>query len=148
MTLMDDLDQRILGHLLEDARATFHAIGKEVGLSAPAVKRRVDRMRNRGDIAGFTAVIDPGALGWDTEAYVEISCTGNVSPARLTRDLSAIPQVVGAWTITGDADALVRILAASIREVESTIERMRAIPQVDRTRTLIAMSRLFERPRQ
>lgn len=145
---MDDLDYRILGHLLNDGRATFHAIGDLVGLSAPAVKRRVDRMRSRGDIAGFTAVIDPAALGWDTEAYVELSYRGNVSPAQLTRDLLAIPEVVGAWTITGDADALVRILASSIREVESTVERIRTIQQVDRTRTIIAMSRLLDRPRQ
>lgn len=145
---MDDLDYRILGHLLNDGRATFHAIGEQVDLSAPAVKRRVDRMRSRGDITGFTAVIDPAALGWDTEAYVELSYRGNVSPAQLTSDLSAIPEVVGAWTITGDADALVRILASSIREVENTVERMRANYQVDRTRTIMAMSRLLERPRR
>ena len=147
MNRMDHLDHRILGQLLDDGRATFHAIADGVGLSAPAVKRRVDRMRARGDIAGFTAIIDPAALGWDTEAYVELSYCGNVSPAQLTRDLSAIPEVVGAWTITGDADALVQILASSIHEVENTVERMRAIHQVDRTRMVIVMSRLFERPR-
>jgi len=144
---MDDLDRQILGRLLEDARTTFQTIGESVGLSAPAVKRRVDRMRERGDITGFTAMIDPAALGWDTEAYVELSYRGNVSPEQLTRDLGAIPEVVGVWTITGDADALIHILASDIREVERTVERMRAIPQVDRTRTIIAMSRLFERPR-
>jgi DNA-binding Lrp family transcriptional regulator len=144
---MDDIDRRILALLLADGRATFHAIGTTVGLSAPAVKRRVDRMRTRDDITGFTAMVDHAALGWDTEAYVELSYRGNVSPAQLTRDLSAIPEVVGAWTITGDADALVHILASGIREVERTVERMRGIKQVERTRTVIAMSRLLERPR-
>ena len=144
---MDDLDRRILSDLVADARTTFHTIGEHVGLSAPAVKRRVDRMRARGSITGFTALVDRAALGWDTEAYVELSYRGNVSPAELTRDLSAIPEVVGAWTITGDADALVHILASGIAEVERTVERMREIAQVERTRTIIAMSRLFERPR-
>lgn len=144
---MDNLDRRILGHLLKDGRATFHTIGEAVGLSAPAVKRRVDRMRSRGDITGFTVMVDRAALGWDTEAYVELSYRGNVSPAQLARDLTAIPEVVGVWTITGDADALVHILASGIGEVERTVERMREIQQVDRTRTVIAMSRLFERPR-
>lgn len=144
---MDDIDRRILVLLLEDGRATFHTIGRTVGLSAPAVKRRVDRMRERGSITGFTAMVDRAALGWDTEAYVELSYRGNVSPAELTRDLSVMPEVVGAWTITGDADALVHILASGIAEVERTVERMREIPQVERTRTVIAMSRLFERPR-
>lgn len=145
---MDEIDRRIMSLLLGDGRATFQSIGGAVGLSAPAAKRRVDRMQQRGDIAGFTAIVDHAALGWDTEAYVELSYRGNVSPARLTRDLSAIPEVVGLWTITGDADALVHVLAAGIREVEQTVERMRAIPEVDRTRTIIAMSRLLQRPRQ
>lgn len=143
---MDDLDRRILGCLLDDGRATFHTVGESVGLSAPAVKRRVDRMRERGDIVGFTAVVNPAALGWNTEAYVELSYRGNVSPGQLVADLSGIPEVVGAWTITGDADALVRILATGIREVEDTVERMRATDRVDRTRTVIAMTRLLDRP--
>lgn len=104
-------------------------------------------MRDRGEISGFTAMVDRAALGWDTEAYVQLSYRGKVSPAQLTKDLSAIPEVVGAWTITGDADALVHILASGIREVEDAVERMREIRQVERTHTTIAMSRLFERPR-
>lgn len=137
-----------MAHLLRQGRATYQVIGDDVGLSAPAVKRRVDRMIKRGDIAGFTAVIDPAALGWDTEAYVELSYQGNVSTERLKRDLEAFPEVVGAWTITGDADALVHVMASSIAQVERAVERMRAIDKVDRTRTIIVMSRLFDRPRQ
>lgn len=145
---MDDLDRRIVAHLLRHGRATYQVIGDDVGLSAPAVKRRVDRLVERGDVAGFTAVIDPAALGWDTEAYVELSYRGNVSTQRLKGDLEAFPEVVGAWTITGEADALVHVMASSIAEIERAVERMRAIDQVDRTRTIIVMSRLFERPRQ
>ncbi|EXG81671.1 Lrp/AsnC family transcriptional regulator [Cryptosporangium arvum] len=144
---MDELDRAIVAALLRDGRATYQQVGTQVGLSAPAVKRRVDQLRHRGAIAGFTAIVDPASLGWDTEAYVELSYQGNVSPARLRADLEAIPEVVGVRTITGDADALVHVMAANIAGVESTVERMRALPQVDRTRTTIVMSRLFERPR-
>jgi len=144
---MDVVDRGIVSALLRDGRATYQQVGSVVGLSAPAVKRRVDALRQRGAIAGFTAVVDPASLGWDTEAYVELSYQGNVSPARLHADLEALPEVIGVATITGDADALVHVLAASIADVERTVERMRALPQVDRTRTTIVMSRLFERPR-
>ncbi len=143
---MDALDRRIVDHLLRDGRATFQEIGKVVGLSAPATKRRVDRMRERGEIAGFTALIDPAALGWDTAAYVELSYQGNVSAERLKRDLEAFPEVIGAWTITGDADALVHIVASSMADLERVIEGIRAVEQVDRSRTVVVMSRLFERP--
>ena len=76
---MDELNRRIIEHLLRDGRATYQQIGATVGLSAPAVKRRVDQLVARGEIAGFTALIDPQSLGWDIEAYVEIIYTGNVS---------------------------------------------------------------------
>lgn len=50
----DELDQRIVGVLVENARATYSEIGARVGLSAPAVKRRVDRLRAAGAITGFS----------------------------------------------------------------------------------------------
>ena len=80
---MDGIDQQIVSCLLADGRATYAEIGDVVGLSAPAVKRRVDRLRADGVIRGFTAVIDPVALGWSTEAYVEVFCQGTVSPDTL-----------------------------------------------------------------
>lgn len=144
---MDAINREIIGHLLKDGRATYQEIGSRVGLSAPAVKRRVDQMIARQEIAGFTALIDPASLGWDTEAYVEISYQGNVSTARLKKDLEAIPEVVGVWTVSGDADALVHIMASGMAEIEQTVERMRASANVDRTRSVIVMSRIFERPR-
>ncbi|HEX7269854.1 MAG TPA: AsnC family transcriptional regulator, partial [Streptosporangiaceae bacterium] len=53
----DELDQRIVGALVENARATYAEIGERVGLSAPAVKRRVDRLRATGAITGFSATV-------------------------------------------------------------------------------------------
>jgi len=69
---MDVVDERILQHLVRNARATFAEIGAEVNLSAPAVKRRVDRMVADSTIAGFTTIVDPESLGWGTEAYVQV----------------------------------------------------------------------------
>ena len=87
MTL-DDLDRRIVAALVEDARATYAEVGSQVGLSAPAVKRRVDRLRASGAITGFSAQVDPAALGWTTEAYVELFCRGRTSPAEIAAAVS------------------------------------------------------------
>jgi DNA-binding Lrp family transcriptional regulator len=144
---MDAVDREIIGHLMRDGRATFAEIGSGVGLSAPAVKRRVDRMRASGHITGFTALIDPAALGWTTEAYVEIYYDGNVSATELKRSLEPIPQVVGAWTVAGNPDAIVHVMATNMAEIEQVVERMREHARVERTRSAIVMSRLFERPR-
>src|ERR1700729_2860121 len=75
---MDDIDARIVAALIRDARASYAVVGNEVGLSAPAVKRRVDRLRAAGAITGFSARVDPAAMGWTTEAYVELFCGGRV----------------------------------------------------------------------
>ncbi|MFE3255329.1 Lrp/AsnC family transcriptional regulator [Nocardia sp. NPDC059091] len=144
---MDELDRQILAHLLKHARASFQDIGSEIGLSAPAVKRRVDKMVAGGQITGFTAVVNPAALGWRTEAYVEVFYRDNISPAELRRSLEPIPQVVGVWTIAGEADALVHVMATDMAEIEATVERIRENARVGRTRSNIVMSRLLERPR-
>ncbi|MFD3702300.1 Lrp/AsnC family transcriptional regulator [Nocardia sp. NPDC058658] len=144
---MDDIDRRILAELLVRARASFQEIGSVVGLSAPAVKRRVDKMVASGQITGFTAQVNPAALGWTTEAYVEVYYRDNISPAELRRTLEPIPQVVGVWTIAGEADALVHVMATDMAEIEVTVERIRENARVGRTRSSLVMSRILERPR-
>ncbi|GAD85749.1 Lrp/AsnC family transcriptional regulator [Nocardia asteroides] len=144
---MDDIDRRILATLLTHARASFQEIGAAVGLSAPAVKRRVDKMVATGQITGFTAQVNPAALGWTTEAYVEVYYRDNISPAELRRTLEPIPQIVGVWTIAGEADALVHVMATDMAEIEVTVERIRENARVGRTRSSLVMSRILERPR-
>ncbi|MFC9440368.1 Lrp/AsnC family transcriptional regulator [Nocardia sp. NPDC057030] len=144
---MDDIDRRILEHLLRQARASFQEIGSAVGLTAPAVKRRVDKMVASKQITGFTALVNPAAMGWKTEAYVEVYYRDNISPAELRRTLEPIPQIVGVWTIAGEADALVHVMATDMAEIEVTVERIRENVRVGRTRSSIVMSRILERPR-
>jgi DNA-binding Lrp family transcriptional regulator len=144
---MDDVDSKVIGCLLRDARATLAEIGGQVGLSAPAVKRRIDRLVARGAIRGFTALIDPDVLGWQTEAYVELYCKGTVSPEDLRRSLERVPEVVGAVTVSGGADALVHMLASDVKQLERALERIRDEPNVDHTRSVIVLSRLIDRPR-
>lgn len=144
---MDAIDHRVIGCLLRDGRATYAEIGTEVGLSAPAAKRRVDRLRASGAIRGFTVVVDPSALGWTTEAYVEVYCQGTVSPQDLRRSLERVPEVVGASTVSGAADALLHMLAVDIRHLEQAMERVRDEPNVDHTESVIVLSRLIDRGR-
>lgn len=144
---MDELDRTVIACLVTDARSTYAEVGAEVGLSAPAVKRRVDRLLSSGVIRGFTAVVDAEALGWTTEAYVELYCKGTVAPSELRSALEKIPEVVGLCTVSGEADALVHVLARDIPHLENAIERMRADKRVDRTKSTIVLSRLVDRGR-
>ena len=143
---MDVVDQRIIALLTADARASFAEIGTKVSLSAPAVKRRVDRLRAKGIIKGFTTIVEPSALGWTTEAFVELFCTGRTTPAQITVATRRHPEVLGAYTVSGEADALVHLRAADIGHLEQALERLRAEPFVTSTRSMVVLSRLVETP--
>jgi DNA-binding Lrp family transcriptional regulator len=143
---LDELDTRIVAALVEDARATYADVGAQIGLSAPAVKRRVDRLRASGAITGFSAQVDPAALGWTTEAYVELFCRGKTSPADISAAVAKHPEVTSACTITGEADALLHIRASDVRHFEQVVERIGAEAFVVRTRSVIVLSRLVNRP--
>ncbi|MFF2811586.1 Lrp/AsnC family transcriptional regulator [Streptomyces sp. NPDC058000] len=144
---MDAVDEEIIRCVLRNARSTYAEIGEAAGLSAPAAKRRLDRLVATGAIRGFTALIDPQTLGWRTEAFVEVYCKGNPSPAELRRNLDEIPEVVEACTVSGAADAMLHMLAADIAHLEQAIQRVRAAPVIDRTESVIVLSRLINRPR-
>lgn len=143
---MDELDRQIIVQLVEDARRSYSDIGQVVGLSAPAVKRRVDRLRERGVITGFTAVLDPEMVGWTTEAFVELFCGRRTSPAELAAAVRKIPEVVAAYTVTGEADALVHIRASDTHHFEEVLERLRESPTIAQTKSTVMLSRLIERP--
>ncbi|GAA0390714.1 MULTISPECIES: Lrp/AsnC family transcriptional regulator [Micromonospora] len=143
---IDAVDQRIIALLVADARASYADIGTRVSLSAPAVKRRVDRLRAAGVIRGFTAIVDPASVGWTTEAFVELFCAGRTTPAQIGAAVRRHPEVVGAYTVSGEADALVHLRAADIAHLEQALERLRAEGFVTSSRSTIVLSRLVESP--
>lgn len=142
---MDNLDRGILDLLRQNARAGYGDIGSVVGLSASAVKRRVDRLVADGTIRAFTIQVDPAVDGMSTEAYVELFCRGTVAPDELRRLLMAVPEVVDAGTVTGSADAIVHLRSRDIPSLEDALERLRIAPNVDHTRSAIVLSRLVQR---
>ena len=142
---MDNLDLGIIDLLRVNARAGYGEIGDVIGLSASAVKRRVDRLVADGVIRGFTIEVDPTVDGLSTEAYVELFCRGTVAPEELKRILSGVPEVVYAGTVSGSADAIVHMRSRDIASLEVALEKVRLAPNVDHTRSAIVLSRLVNR---
>jgi DNA-binding Lrp family transcriptional regulator len=143
---IDEIDTRIIASLVANSRASFREIGDEVGLSAPAVKRRVDRLLDENVITGFTARVNPDAVGWHSQAFVSVTYAGNVTPSRIRRILDPIPQVAAAYTVSGDADVLVHLRAADMADFETALERLRATDAVAKTESSIVLSTLIDRP--
>ncbi|MEY2398596.1 MAG: hypothetical protein QOJ00_1770 [Actinomycetota bacterium] len=143
----DEIDRQIVSLLVEDARRSFNDIGDRVGLSAPAVKRRVDRLEDTGVIRGYAAVVDHAIDGATMETFVELYCGGRTAPADIRTIVEQFDQVAEAFTVSGEADALLMLRTRDIAELESTLERIRAHKSVDRTKSVIVLSRLLDRPR-
>lgn len=137
---MDDLDRRIIALLKQNARASYTHIGSEVGLSAPAVKRRVDRLEASGFITGYHAKVSEPAA---TEAMVELFCRGRTGPEHIRSMLRDIPEVIAAYTVTGEADALIHVRCASAGDLEPVIEAIRSHPSAERTNSVIVLSSLI-----
>lgn len=132
--------------LQEQAKLTFAEIGADVGLSATAVKRRVDRLEREGVIIGYGARVDPQMLGDGLESLIEIYCSDSTAPADIGRSLRGVDQIVSAFTVSGEPDAVIRVRVDSIPELEKLVEKLRRDPNVVRTRTLIVLSTLVDRP--
>jgi DNA-binding Lrp family transcriptional regulator len=143
---MDEIDIQILALLRENARRSFQDMGAHVALSAPAVKRRVDRLEESGVIRGYAAIIDPAAMGWSTLAIVSLVCEGRMPAAQVRRAVAPHPEVMSAYTVAGEGSAILLLRAADTAHLEQTLEEIREAPGVIRTQTQVVLSTLLERP--
>lgn len=127
---------------MEDGRRTYDEIAGQVKLSPPSVKRRVDRLRASGALHGFTAVVDHAALGWNTEALVELFYRPGTTLPEVAQTLRSHPEVVEAWSVTGDADAIARVRTEDNADLERLIIDLQRNGLVERTRSQVVLSRL------
>ncbi|MEV4558126.1 Lrp/AsnC family transcriptional regulator [Kitasatospora sp. NPDC049285] len=131
MTARDELDalDRILIRLLQqDGRASYTDLGREVGLSAPAVRTRVQRLMERG-LLQFAAVTDPLKLGLPVMALLGIRVDGGLPDVIDTLD--GIDSVIYLVSTAGSFDLFAEVVCRTMDELSSLInDRIRAIPQV------------------
>ena len=141
-----DARDRPIGALLQDnARRSYQDIGSQVALSPPAVKRRGDRVEAEGVIRGYSASVDPERFGWHTHAFVALFCEGRMSGGDVQAAVARHPEVVGAYTVAGEASAILHVRAEDTKHLEVALERIRETPGVLRTQTQIVLSTLFEK---
>ena len=120
--LLDDVNVRVLEELAADGRVSMAELGRRVGLSAPAVAERVQRLERAGVITGYRAELDPAALGFPVSAVVRI----RPAPGQLqrVREVAAeTPEVGECYRITGDDCYLLRLHLRSIDDLEEVLDR-------------------------
>jgi DNA-binding Lrp family transcriptional regulator len=125
---MDEIDRKIVALLRANARRSFQDIGGRVSLSAPAVKRRVDRLEAAGVIRAYAALVDPAAMGWRTPRRRRALCEGRMAAAEVRGGRPGHPEVAAAYTVAGEASAILHVRAATRAHLEEALERIRDTP--------------------
>lgn len=125
MTL-DDIDKRLLAALQKNAHLTAQELGEKLHLSPSQAGRRRQRLETEGYIQGYTARLNPERLGLTVQGFVQVhlGTHGPEHSASFARLLATRPEIVSAWTMTGDADYLLRVYCADLPSLNRIIHEV------------------------
>ena len=135
---MDDIDRKILEILREDARIANEALGKKVGLSEPAARRRVANLVTRGVIRRFTVDVEEGGA---VQAIVFVTMLPSAASEKIIRELMRAPGVTAIFEISGDTDLVVRLAAPDMEELNRRIDTLRHHPEITATKTNMVLKK-------
>ncbi len=114
---LDELDQKIVRLLIQNARMSYSEIGQQVGISRVAVKTRIQSLEKRGVIEEYTAIINPQKMNGAVSCYFEIE-TSPETFAQVTEILSSHETITQIYRVTGRNKLHVHAVAASGEEME------------------------------
>jgi len=141
--MLDNVDSRLLAALQQNAQLTAQELGEQLNLSPSQAGRRRQRLEAEGYVQGYTARLDPERLGLHVQAFVQVQF-GSHGPEQ-NRSFGTLiatrPEVISAWTLTGDADYMLRIYCCDLRALNTLIhEVLSPHPAVARVQSQIVMS--------
>ena len=143
VSLVEDLDRRILTLLATDGRMSFTDLGKATGLSTSAVHQRVKRLEQRGLIKGYGATIDYDQVGMPLTAFISIRPIDPSQPDDSPERLSGISEIESCWSVAGDESYILKVRVSAPTDLENLLARVRAAANVS-TRTTIVLSTPYE----
>lgn len=141
---LDAFDRRILGALVAHGRETYAEIGKQVGLSAPAVHERVRRLKASGILQRTSAQLDGPGVGKPFLAFVHVDAEGWGKSQRMMK-LRDYPEVEEMHSVAGDTCVILKVRTESARALEGLLAEMYALPGVRGTKSYVVLSTYLER---
>ena len=141
---MDSNDFKIIQCLMSQARATWAELATLLGLSAPATADRVRKLEEMGIIKGYSAIIDPEAVGCGLAAFIAITLErGEYRPAFLAM-VQHLPEILECHHVAGAEDYVVKVRCQNTRDLERLIsEEIKSLPGV-KSRTTVVLSTVKE----
>jgi Lrp/AsnC family leucine-responsive transcriptional regulator len=143
---LDRVDSEIVRLLVRNARMSYRELGEHVSLSANATAERVRRLRERGVIAGFRAVVDPAASGRDLVALIDVRLAGPDDAERFERLAEASEEVTDAVHVTGGFDYQLRVACHDTGALDALIKSLKTHGGVGESDTRIVLRTVVRRP--
>lgn len=137
---LDEHDRILIARLADDARVSWAELAAKLGLSAPAVAERVKRLRQRGIIRGFHAILDPPSMGLHLTAFIAVTLTHPRDRAAFLKVVRKQGEVKEAHHLAGEDDYLLKVHCRDTSHLEYFLTNiLKSVPGVQRTRTSIVL---------
>jgi Lrp/AsnC family transcriptional regulator len=113
---LDAIDIKILDLMQRDASLSTAELAERVGLSQSPCWRRIQRLREEGYIKGVVAIVDPKLMGFNMQIFAQVKMTtlSDDERANFHKAINAIPEILDCWTVFGEMDAMLRVLAPDV----------------------------------
>ncbi|SHI47491.1 Lrp/AsnC family transcriptional regulator, leucine-responsive regulatory protein [Roseomonas rosea] len=142
---LDSTDRRILRALQRDGRLSVVALAEQVGLSPTPCQRRLRRLEETGVVARYAAVLDPARVGLPLQAFVMVALSSHAEEVveAFQKALSARPEVLAAYAMSGEMDYLLHVLAADFEAyAEFSMKALLRMPGVKETKSSFVLTAL------
>lgn len=140
--VLDDTDRTLVRALAADGRSTLAQLAAAAGLSVSAVQARVRRLESRGVVTGYSARLNPEALGNMLSAFVAITPLDPSQPDDAPARLQHMPEIESCHSVAGDESYILLVRVASARALEDLLQRIRTAANV-RTRSTIILQTFY-----
>jgi len=140
---MEELDRLIVTALCQDGRMSYTDLAERVGLSVSAVHQRVRRLENRKVIRGYTATVDPQALGLPLTAFISIKPIDPAAPDDAPDRLAHLTAIEACHSVAGEESYILKVRVPSPTQLEVLLQQIRAAANVS-TRTTVVLSTPYE----
>jgi DNA-binding Lrp family transcriptional regulator len=145
METLDPIDTRLLKLLQQDASLTTAQLSERLHLSASQIGRRRARLEQEGLITGIHARISAAKTGLNVQAFIQVQMATHTadSHASFLRLTETQPQITAAWTLTGEADYLLRIYCTDLSDLNRMVQEiLLPHPAVARVQSQIVMDQI------
>jgi DNA-binding Lrp family transcriptional regulator len=140
--MLDETDSRLLAAVQSNAQITAQELGEVLNLSASQAARRRARLEAEGVITGYSARLSPGKLRLTVQAFVQVQLAAHAPEGAkgFLRLIATLPEVTACWTLTGEADYLLRVWCTDLPALNDLIHgRLLQNPAVARVQSQIVM---------